>query len=88
MRDEDIRKAAALLGRKGGKVTGKTKARTGISERMKKWWASPAAAHRRKPKPKVNYAEENYTEENNSTQRSAAPGKTQAQSQSKRQGGS
>jgi hypothetical protein len=51
MTDESIRKAAAMLGRKGGRVTGKSKARTGISERMKKWWASPAAAHRRK-KPK------------------------------------
>lgn len=65
MRDEDLRKAAAILGRKGGKVGGKSKARTGISERMKRWWASPAAAHRRKKtKPQVNYAEEKYTEEN------------------------
>lgn len=57
-----IKEAAAILGRKGGKVGGKSKARSGISERMKKWWASPAAAHRRKPKQKVNNAHK--TEEN------------------------
>jgi hypothetical protein len=59
MRKSDIKSAAAILGRKGGKVRGKAKARTGISERMKAWWASPAAAHRRKkPKQKDTNAKE------------------------------
>jgi len=40
--------AAAVLGRKGGKTTGKSKARLGTSAQVKKWWASPAAAARRK----------------------------------------
>jgi hypothetical protein len=43
-----LTQAAAILGRKGGKAGGVTKSRTGISERMKAWWASPAAAARRK----------------------------------------
>jgi hypothetical protein len=65
MSDDQIRKAASILGRKGGKAGGKSKARTGISERMKAWWASPAAAHRRKKtKPKLNYAQETYAENN------------------------
>jgi len=53
-----VSRAAAIMGRKGGKTKGKTKARTGISERMKAWWASPAAAHRRKQKPKDTNAKE------------------------------
>ena len=65
-----IKEAAAILGRKGGKVGGKSKARTGISERMKEWWASPAAAHRRKPKPKVNNASK--TEEDSAGQTTRA----------------
>jgi len=46
--NKSLSKAAAALGRKGGKATGPSKARKGTSEQMKKWWASPAAAHRRK----------------------------------------
>lgn len=69
MRELDISKAAALLGRKGGQVTGKAKARTGVSERMKAWWASPAAAHRRKPpKTKTTNAEKTNTETDPGTQ--------------------
>jgi hypothetical protein len=60
---DEISKAAAILGRKGGKARGKTKARTGISERMKAWWASPAAAKRRKKtKTKSNHGKENQTQ--------------------------
>lgn len=59
MPKSDLSQAAAILGRKGGKARGRVKSRTGISERMKAWWASPAAAHRRK-KTKVTYAESNY----------------------------
>jgi hypothetical protein len=43
-----LREAAAALGKKGGKTTGKSKARLGTSAQVKKWWASPAAAARRK----------------------------------------
>jgi len=45
--------AAAALGRKGGKTTGKSKARLGTSAQVKKWWASPAAANRRKARPEI-----------------------------------
>ena len=48
MRKPSLTEAAAILGRKGGKAGGISKSRTGISERMKAWWASPAAAPRRK----------------------------------------
>jgi hypothetical protein len=61
MKKPTLSEAAALLGRKGGKAGGKSKSRTGISERMKAWWASPAAAHRRKKK-KASYVEETYVE--------------------------
>jgi hypothetical protein len=61
MRKSSLSEAAAMLGRKGGKVGGRSKARTGISERMKAWWASGAAAHRRKNnKMKVDYGEQTY----------------------------
>jgi hypothetical protein len=64
MSSSNLSKAAAILGRKGGKATGKSKSRTGISERMKAWWASPAAAHRRKkPNP---YSEQPYGKEGTS----------------------
>jgi len=43
-----ISRAAAILGRKGGQVRGPTKARATASQVMKAYWASPAAAHRRK----------------------------------------
>lgn len=59
MQKSSLSQAAAMLGRKGGKARGRVKSRTGISERMKRWWASPAAAHRRK-KNKVTYAESSY----------------------------
>lgn len=72
MRKKEISQAAAMLGRKGGKVRGKSKARTGISERMKEWWASPAAAHRRKkPKPKEKDAKETSSPRTKTTSRSS-----------------
>jgi hypothetical protein len=61
MRKSSLSEAAAILGRKGGKVGGISKARTGISERMKAWWASSAAAHRRRNnKLKPVYVEQHY----------------------------
>lgn len=59
MRKPTLTEAAAILGRKGGKVGGRSKSRTGISERMKAWWASAAAAGRRK-KTKDDYVEQCY----------------------------
>lgn len=49
-----LKSAAAELGRKGGKASGACKAREGMSERLKAYWASPRAAGRRKkPKPQT-----------------------------------
>jgi hypothetical protein len=53
-----VSEAAAVMGRKGGKAVGISKART---KQMRAWWASPAAARFRK---KVNYADTNYRTEN------------------------